>query len=397
MILLFRLILCFLIAGYCGGVLAADRKVGTMEELITALSTTAVPGDTILLEEGTYQITTWALAVNTSNLTIRGLSGIRENVIVQGQGMTTGSVNHGFFVAAHHVTIQDLTIQNVRNHGIQTDVNIDYLHVNNCIFRDTYEQMLKVPYDTGVSDPSEDGLIENCLFEYTEGIGPNWYIGGIDVHFGKDWIVRKNIFKNIQSPGGHIAEHAIHFWTRSQGTLAEQNLIINCDRGIGFGLESSPHFDGIIRNNMIYHDGSGEFPDVGIALESSSDTQIYNNTVILNHTLHPNAIEYRFSDTIRTHIANNVTNKLITSRDGGTATVESNLTSARLSWFVNPSAGDLHLAHKIKSVVNQGIVITGLTNDFDGDRRPLQGGIDLGADEFRTANTVPQNFLLLIP
>ena len=395
MLLLLRQILFLLVAGYCSGAMAADYKVGTIDQLVTALSTT-VPGDTILLEDGTYQITTWALAVNTPNLTIRSLSGIRENVIVQGQGMTTGSVNHGFFVAAHHVTIQDLTIRNVRNHGIQTDVNIDHLHVNNCIIRDTYEQMLKVPYNTGVSDPSENGLVENCLFEYTAGIGPNWYIGGIDVHFGKDWIVRKNTFKSIQSPGGDIAEHAIHFWTQSQGTLAEKNLIINCDRGIGFGLGFSRHFNGIIRNNMIYHDGSGFFPDVGIALESSSDTQIYNNTVILDHTLHPNAIEYRFSETTDAHIANNLTNKLIISRDDGTGTVESNLTSAQLSWFVNASAGDLHLAHEISSVVNQGTTIAGLADDFDGDRRPLSGGIDLGADEFKTANTVPQNLLLLL-
>jgi len=74
MLFLFRLILCFLIAGYCSGVIAADHRVGTIEQLVTALSTTASPGDTILLEEGTYQITTWALAVNTSRLTITGLT-----------------------------------------------------------------------------------------------------------------------------------------------------------------------------------------------------------------------------------------------------------------------------------------------------------------------------------
>jgi len=108
------------------------------------------------------------------------------------------------------------------------------------------------------------------------------------------------IFLACLSCYSYSAEHAIHFWTSSQGTVVEQNLIINCDRGIGFGLDTSPHLGGIIRNNMIYHSGSGEFPDAGIGIESSSDTWIYNNTIIMNHSRYNNAIEYRFTGTTNT-------------------------------------------------------------------------------------------------
>lgn len=370
-------------------------EVSDFAELDNALDG-ANSGDVILLVDGTYQISgQFALVPGTDNITIKSKSGNRERVIVKGQGMY-GSVNHGFWVNKDNITIQDITIQEVANHCIQLDVDTDNFHLKNCILRDGFQQLVKVPSSAGVPDPSENGIVEDCLFDYTAGVAPNWYTGGIDVHFGKDWIVRNNTFRDIQSPGGGLAEHAIHFWTDSEGTLVERNLIINCDRGIGFGLGSVQHIGGIIRNNMIYHDGSGTYADVGIAIESSSNTQIYNNTIYFDHKRYSNAIEYRFSGTYGAYIANNLTNKLITSRNGGTGTLESNVTDAQSSWFVNPSSGDLHLADRITDVVDQGNTISGLIDDFDGDRRPQGGGIDIGADELVTHSLDPGIHLLLL-
>jgi len=176
----------------------------------------------------------------------------------------------------------------------------------------------------------------------------------------------------------------------------ERNLIINCDRGIGFGLGSVQHISGIIRNNMIYHNGSGAYADVGIGIESSSNTQIYNNTIYFDHNRYPNTIEYRFINTYGAYIANNLTNKLITSRDGGTGILESNITNAQPGWFVDLSCGDLHLSDRIKDVVDQGTDISGLVDDFDGDSRPSGMGIDIGADEFFTHFYNPGIYLLLL-
>ncbi len=358
---------------------AAVFGVKNFNELIVALIE-ALPGDTILLEDGVYPIAgTWAVQVYTDNLTIRGASGNRESVIIEGWGMN-GQSHHGFYVNADHVTIADLTVQNVRNHCIQTGVDADHLLVRNCILRDAGEQILKVPA-APEPDFSQGGQVAGCLFEYTRGVGPRYYIGGIDVHRGKDWIVRDNEFRHIRSPAGSLAEHAIHFWNHSRNTLVERNRIITCDRGIGFGLGSSPHTGGIIRNNTIFHDGSPGFNDVGIGLESSPGTKVVNNTIFLSQA-YPNAIEYRFFGTQDVLIANNLVGGRIQARDGALADLATNLSGAQAHWFKDSLEGDLHLAFAVPQVTGQGTALLDLEDDMDGEIRPLEDGVDIGADEW---------------
>jgi len=230
--------------------------------------------------------------------------------------------------------------------------------------------------------------VENCLFEYTAGIGPQYYIGGIDAHGAKNWVIRNNTFRNIISPNTAVAEYAVHFWNTSANNLVEKNLIVNCDRGIGFGLGDRANSGGVIRNNMIYHAANkGAFADVGIALQNSSGTSVYNNSIFMEHS-YPSSIEYRFSGTTNTTITNNLANKNITRLDGASGTTSNNVTTASRDWFVNVSDGDLRLASGISAVVDMGLVISGLSDDFDNQSRPQGAGFDIGADEY-SANVAP--------
>jgi hypothetical protein len=262
--------------------------------------------------------------------------------------------------------------------------------IRNCILRVAYQQMIKVSNDPaarGVS--SDDGLIENCLFEYTAGVGPQFYIGGIDAHGSKNWVVRNNTFRNIASPSRSVAEFAVHFWDGSAGNTVERNLIVSCDRGIGFGLDGKGNTGGIIRNNMIYHAaGTGRFADTGIALTESPGTQVYNNTVVMDNSF-PWAIEYRFAATTGVLIVNNLTNKPIVSRNGASGAVASNVTNAVRSWFVNAANGDLRLASPVGSVVAAGQAVAGLGDDFDGRPRPAGAKVDIGAHQF-AAKSAPR-------
>ena len=359
--------------------------VNTVGELTAAVAAANAGGDpTILVADGTYNLGD-ALQIWGNDITVRGLSGDREAVVIRGQGMY-GGVSHVFWVVGDNFTAQDLTLRDIYYHAIQTDPRAQAPVMRNLHILDAYEQMIKAAYDAGQpANHTDNGVVENCLLEYSAGEGPQYYIGGVDVHRGENWVIRGNVFKNITSPDtGVLAEHAIHFWNNAVGTLVEGNLIINCDRGIGFGLHPSGHSGGIIRNNMIYHPAVNPYgnADVGIGLEHAPEAQVYNNTVIFEHD-YPNAIEYRWDDTTGVNIRNNLTNKAIAQRNEAAATLSHNLTNASLAWFRAPAAGDLHLAGTISAVVDQGAAISGLEQDYDGQPRPRGQGVDLGADEYK--------------
>ncbi len=398
---------------------AADVIVSNVDQLNTAIENANASSNadrTILLANGVYKLNRPFFWIERDGVTIRSQSGDRTMVTLQGQnGMNGGVIEFIFQVSADNITIQDMTLEDVGSHAIiihgESPYDADGTVISNLIIRDTFEQMVKVT--PANSDPerfySEGGLMENCLCYYTAEIGPQYYIGGIDAHGAKDWIIRNNIFKNIRSPettnpgsphynaSPRHAEHAIHFWSWSHNTLTEKNLIINCDRGIGYGLSGSGHNNGIIRNNIIYHAnlgtlGTDDMGDAGIILETSHDTQVYNNTIYFEHD-YANGIEYRFNSTANALIANNLTNKAIRQRDGATGTLVCNIANnAPANWFASVNPFDppdifLHIRDtSVTDVIDKGTnAIPGLPSvfqDFDGDSRPQGSEIDIGADEF---------------
>ncbi len=363
-------------------------EVATVAELRSAISQANNGGGnmTILIEDGSYPIASTASFpyITADNIVFRSKSGNRDAVIISGQGMVaTSSTENGFLIAGNNVTIADLTIRDVGNHGIQ--VSGHDLMVHNVRIQDTYEQMIK---GSTTAESIDNAIVQCSLFEYTDGIGPNWYIGGLDIHKGDGWIVRDNIFRDISSPHTAVAEHAIHFWRNSRNNTIERNVIYNCDRGIGFGLGNNPpeNDGGIIKNNMIYNDGQGIYNDVGIGLESSPNTQVYNNTI---YVAYPNAIEFRFESTMNVEVKNNLCNKAITSRNGGTANTETNYTSAAANWFVDTNNGNLRLASANPETIDQGSDLGNLVAiDLDQNIRPVGEGYDIGAQEWQTISSI---------
>ncbi len=132
---------------------------------------------------------------------------------------------------------------------------------------------------------------------------------------------------------------------------------------------------------MIYSDGQGAHNDVGIGLEDADNIEIYHNTIYFDSS-YPNAIEYRYSGSNGITIINNLTNKAITSRDGGSATVADNVTRAEEAWFTDVATGDLHLASAVTGVVDAGQDLSVVTTDYDCESRTLDAGADIGADEY---------------
>ena len=342
-------------------------------ELISAVQQANAAGNvTVVLQDGTY-VLDQMLWISGDNVMFRSASGNRDAVVIRGQGMA-GPVSHIFNVAGNHFTVADMTLGWVANHAIQIHSDADYPVIHNVRLVDTGEQMLKVSFRQGDPTSSENGVVEWCLFEYTAGIGPQYYIGGIDAHQAYNWIVRDNIFRSIRSPEADLAEFAVHFWSGSTNTIVERNTIVNCDRGIGFGLGDRTHNGGMIRNNAVY-----STRDVGISLESANGTRVFNNTIYTEN--YPNAVEYRFPATQGVVIVNNLTHGGIVSRDGGSGTVENNNSGAQASWFVDVTNGNFHLAGAVAGVVDQGRSLPEVAQDMDCEARPKGAGYDIGADE----------------
>lgn len=380
--------------------------VSNVSQLQNAVNNANSGGDkTILIADGQYDMPGVALTITADGVTVRSQSGNRSAVVLDNQYGKAGTTGI-FRITSSNVTIADMTLKRPYYHAIHISPgggkNTENILVDNVHIIDPGEQAIKINADT-YDNPSfraNNGTIQNCLMELTDTGRTNLtspshpcYTGGVDGHWAQNWIVRDNVIRGFWCADA-LSEHGIHFWSDSVNILVERNLIVDCDRGIGFGLGERGNRGGIIRNNMIYHGPNYGVSDVGINLESTPDAQVYNNTVF--HVHNYSAIEYRFGATANVTIKNNLTNRSISQRDSASGQVINNVTSAQASWFKNTSAGDLHLASSINGVVDSGQAIAGLTDDFDKERRPQGSGVDIGADEISGPVAKALSWLMLL-
>jgi hypothetical protein len=355
---------------------------------------------TILLEDGAYLLDVPALEITCPGLVIRSRSGDRSAVTVRGPNEgPIAALASVFLVSASDVVIADLTLGYCRHHGIQVrgepPFHVAGLLVHNCRIVNCNQQFIKG--SSSESDPlgATDGCIEQCVFEFTSGWAYQSYTGGIDIHKGVNWVVRDNLFRNLRVPEGQsgIAEHAIHFWkrcrTRPQNIVIERNWVVNCDRGIGFGLGTD---DGglnggtsVVRNNMVFNNAAGPRTDVGIGLEHASGVQVDNNTVVVRLYWAP--IEYRFAGSTHVMFQNNLVNGPIQKRDGAPQAVRvNNLEQIDPTWFQDLNTGDLRLTTAAKTAIDQAIPLDTFHDDIDGQSRPQGLQWDIGACEFIARN-----------
>ena len=104
-----------------------------VNQLISAINNLQ-SGQTVSIAAGTYNLTglTDALYIpqGISNWTVRGATGNRNDVVIQGAGMT-GSVTYGIWTNSPGGTVADLTIDGVKTHGIIANYGASNLLVHN--------------------------------------------------------------------------------------------------------------------------------------------------------------------------------------------------------------------------------------------------------------------------
>jgi len=372
----------------------------------------ATISDTILLNDGLYQLHGDYLWIDTPGLTIRSKSGDREAVIIDG-GYETTEIIH---VHASNVTIADLTLKRAYYHPIHVSPPLNEEIVATLIYNvhiiDPGEQAIKINQNGGRF--ADYGEIACSRIELTdEGrthIRNDCYTGGVDGHQAWGWVVRDNYIEGFWCPYG-LSEHGIHFWTGSRDTVVERNVLVDNCRGIGFGLGESGsgraysddpcpdadghvgHFAGLIRNNFIFQSRqelrSSEYGfDSGISLDQACGTQVLHNTVVATQ-IPFSSIEWRFANT-SAQIINNLVSHNLLPRDVGSAFLEGNVDDAPLSLFVDTGSADLHLAADAGAAIDRGVqLVEGrCDDDIDCDSRPWGGATDVGADEWTDGDRV---------
>ncbi len=370
------------------------------------IAANAAPGTTLLLADGTYMLNggdaSSRVQLSVDGLTLRGASGDASAVILDG-GYATNEV---VTIHANNVTVAHLTVTHAVDHLIHATprgATIKGTRIYDVRLIDGGEQFIKINADGGEANWVDDGEVACSKFMMTDAGRPNveratggCYTGGIDGHQARGWKIHDNHFEGIYCAGEGLAEHAVHFWSASRDTLVERNTIINCARGIGFGLVENGrtrdyadapypdvvgyigHYDGIIRNNFIYADI--DFYDTGIELAQAHGVRVFHNTVVSSPDASGffSSIDYRFANT-KAEIRNNITRR-ITKRNGAAGELSSNIERAELSLFVDAPSGDLHLAAGATDAIDQGEAVNEAGLDIDGE--PHANGVpDIGADE----------------
>ncbi|MDV6034079.1 MAG: hypothetical protein F9B45_29095 [Phycisphaera sp. RhM] len=263
----------------------------SVEELFQAAEEVQ-PGGTILVADGHYMMPRF-FAITTSNVTLRGQSGDRQNVILDG-----ATSRHGELIGitgATGVTIADLTIQNVKWNGIKinSDRDADRVTIHNCVIHNVWQRGVKapaMPEEKGDNGP-RDCRIQFCLFyndrakqfsddetDTTESYNGN-YIGGIDVKNTLDWTISDNVFIGIQ---GRTREGrgCIYISENGRGCRIERNIFIDCDIAIALGNPSLGYsplqaINCVAQNNFV-----SQCPETGILACYTRSCQILNNTVV---------------------------------------------------------------------------------------------------------------------
>ncbi len=340
---------------------------------------------TIYLASGNYPAPEYGFHVGRPGITIRSLSGNRGDVVIRGQGMG-GDTRFGVYVTASDFTLADLTVRDVRWHGVFIDPSTSpagFLFHNIRVV-DCGEQLFKASggRDTGTKN---DGVIECSTFEYTTTLAEGDYTNGIDLLNSHNWIIRDNTLRNIKAgPGGDLAGPAILVWQGSSGTVVERNRVIDCDMGISLGNSSDSvpsHSGGIIRNNFVKGYGNSDF---GICVSKSPDVKVINNTIYSPGSW-PWSIEVQYASSTECQLINNLADEPFYINRFGTNNplLVTNLTAAGPGYFVDPDRGDLHLRSSDLPAIDAGTFTP--DRDTDIDRQGVTGlRPDIGADERRT-------------
>ncbi len=362
----------------------------------------AKPGSVITIAPGVYK--------GYKSLTLNGVQGDDKSAPVTLRAERLGTVKvEATGLVALRVTGPNWVIENLDivggcaeqtecEHAFQIGAEASRTVLRNNRMREFNSAIKAGGNDAGVFP--RDVLIEgNHIFNSTvrQTSKP---VTQVDVNGGKRWKVIDNFIADFGKAGGNQTSYAGFLKSNSSDGEFSRNLVI-CEwkhkggerLGLSFGGGGTTdpnvcenkdcsvfHTNGLMANNIIMN-----CPDVGIYLNRSKATKIYNNTLI--GTL---GIDARFEQTTAT-IENNVVFQRIKERDGGAIEGKNNIVDSLFGesvGFANPSELDFSVTSGA-GLLSNGELPAGVVSDFCGNpRKPgasTIGAIAYGSGECNVA------------
>ncbi|MGN8158386.1 right-handed parallel beta-helix repeat-containing protein [Salinisphaera sp. RV14] len=304
--------------------------VSSLAGLQTAIDD-APAGETIILAPGVYRQARAIRIRGKHDLTISGATRDYADTVIRGPGIDDPGLQSNVRLNnADNITLENLTLRDSYDHGVQINNDSDRFTADNLRTLDNGESGFKITSPTHASGPaaySDNGTIENCWIGFTT-TGRRSVVEGVDIVAGNGWHLLGNHFVNIRRADGGPA-YAAFAKGNAHKTVFADNQVENSFIGLSFGgggtddvyfRNADTRYEtrgGVIRDNVIH-----DTDDAGIYLNKAHDFLVQGNTVLRNGP-GTGAIESRFPGSSGI-IRDNRVSGPIKTRDGGTARTEHN-------------------------------------------------------------------------
>ena len=347
-----------------------DSNPGTASEPFRTINqgvSVLGPGDTLFVKSGTYAEslydvipsgTSWAKPVTLAAypgdvVTIKPSSGnkvirftrsqyiIIDGFVLDGANVATNVIK--ITKEAHHIRIQNSELRGAPSQGILVtnygSINSDY---NEFINLDVHNNGT-TNLDHGLYITTRNNLIDRSSIHHNAGYGVHIYMGGCNNCANNNIVSNNAIYDNASAgswgPGIILSS--------GSGNLAYNNLIWGNAGGIQVAYRVS---DAQVYNNVVYANDN-----YGIRIQSDSV-----NAIIRNNIVYQNGSE--------------------TISDAGSGTIQDHNLVETDPQFVDAPAHDFHL-QPTSPAIDTGTALSEVPYDFDGISRPRGAGFDIGAYE----------------
>ncbi len=366
----------------------------------------AAEGDTVLLEDGVYDLETYTLTLRTPGVTLRSASGDPSSVILDANLGSTVAVS----IAASDATLAEVSILDPFFEGVVVTPDSDREeHVAGVtIYRvhviDPGRSGILVQADVSGQWFADDGELACNRVELTpagrDRFPTTCLVGGLEISRARGWSIRDNHLEDLWCDAA-AASPAISVQEGSRDPVIERNLIEDCATGLQLGdsdattartYDDAPcdedliqHVGGVLRNNVIVatstslHLSDTGF-DVGVAVVGTCDVAVLHTTIFSTEDPIRSALWIEGEGTTGV-VANTLASHGLIRRDDAPLEVDHILEDADAGLFVYPPEGDLHLSPGASRGVDAGSAayLDLCPEDLDGQDRG--DAPDLGADE----------------